>query len=372
MAEQRHDSETQQLPLPDIKDNGRIEYIDALRGFTMLLVVFQHVATFCWNFHNKAGSINYYVLQVHLPLFFFISGFVLYRAGVTWNFKHIVRFFRKRAPVLLIAPFLFYLVFIHVSHIPFLESFTNKSKAGYWFTFVLLEFYVFYAAIRFLIRNEKWAGIILLLVGGVFYKNNIPLIYNNIPLPESVKGALSIIYWRFFLFFVIGTLVRKHIKLVERHLDKGGIVLTISLLLYFLINGFRTLIHVNRSVIELVLTLSALVFLFAFFRQKRAYLSKEHAIGRALQHIGRRTLDVYLIHYFLIPKQLSHFTVFTDYPMAIIADTCSLAISLLVIAMSLLIGNIIRLSPLLGHWLFGARISKSNISQTDVDSQPHQ
>lgn len=372
MAKLFHTFENPQNTLPDITSGGRIEYIDALRGFTMLLVVFQHIATFCFNIHNKTGSFNYYVLQVHLPLFFFISGFVLYKAGVVWNLKHIARFFSKKVSVLLIAPFLFFLVYIHVSHIPFLDAFTNKSKAGYWFTFMLFEYYVFYAAIRFMIRNEKWASIVLLVLGGVFYKINVPAIYDNIPLPESVKGALSIMYWRFFLFFVLGTLTRKHPKLVEQHIDKGGIVLTVSILFYFVVNGFRTLIHVNRSLIELLLTLSALVFLFALFRKKRAFFSKEHAIGRAMQYIGQRTLDIYLIHYFLIPRNLIAISPFEAHPMPTIADTFALIITLLVIGMSLLIGNIIRLSPFLAHWVFGAKIHKQDTSLPNVDNSSNQ
>ena len=35
--------------------------------------------------------------------FFFISGFVLYKAGVEWNIKHIIKFFRKKIPVQLHA-----------------------------------------------------------------------------------------------------------------------------------------------------------------------------------------------------------------------------------------------------------------------------
>lgn len=352
--------------------SGRIEYIDALRGFTMILVVFHHVVAYCWHITLKSGSMNYYFLQMRMPMFFFISGFVLYKASVTWDWQQIVRFFRKKIPVQLIAPFIFFLVFIHVSHIPFVEAITNKSKAGYWFTFVLLVYYVFYATIRFCIRNERWAGIVMVLLGLVLYKINLPAFYNAIPLPESVKGGLSMIYWEYFLFFVLGTLVKRNFKLVEKYLDKG-IILTVCILFYFLVNGFRTRIPINRSIIELLLTLSALVFVFSFFRIHRARFSKEHALGRTLQYIGRRTLDVYLIHFFLIPERLSNFnSVFLDHPMQIIADTSTLVISLIIIAMSLLIGNIIRLSPLLAHWVFGTKITKPETPQTHVNDSTNQ
>lgn len=61
----------------------RIEYIDALRGFTMILVVLQHVATFGWELPLGAPNIHTYLAQIRMPLFFFISGFVLYKASVT-------------------------------------------------------------------------------------------------------------------------------------------------------------------------------------------------------------------------------------------------------------------------------------------------
>ena len=371
MAELLNDNR-QQATLPGLKSGGRIEYIDALRGFTMILVVFHHIVAFCWHITFKSGSMNDFFMQVRMPMFFFISGFVLYKAGVVWDWQQIVKFFRKKIPVQLIAPFIFFLVFIHISHIPFVEAITNKSKAGYWFTFVLLVYYIFYAIIRGCIRNERWAGIVMVLLGLVLYKINLPSFYNAIPLPESVKGGLSMIYWEYFLFFALGTLVKKNFSLVEKYLDKG-IILTVCILFYFLVNGFRTLIPVNRSITELLLTLSALVFLFSFFRIHRARFSKKHALGRTLQYIGRRTLDVYLIHFFLVPEQLSHFnSVFLEHPMQIITDSCTLVLSLIIIAMSLLIGNIIRLSPMLAHWIFGAKITKPTPPATNADNSTNQ
>lgn len=43
--------------LPTPTRTGRIEYIDALRGFTMFLVVINHVAV---NWHLSAESFHYY------------------------------------------------------------------------------------------------------------------------------------------------------------------------------------------------------------------------------------------------------------------------------------------------------------------------
>lgn len=57
------------------KVNGdRIEYIDAMRGFTMLLVVCSHVETFMVG--SPLKSINALLGEFQMPLFFFVSGFV--------------------------------------------------------------------------------------------------------------------------------------------------------------------------------------------------------------------------------------------------------------------------------------------------------
>jgi len=55
------------------KMTNRIEYLDALRGFVMLLVVLGHVPMYCY--HHLAGvSFSAIPSTFHLALFFFISG----------------------------------------------------------------------------------------------------------------------------------------------------------------------------------------------------------------------------------------------------------------------------------------------------------
>ena len=81
-----------------LTSGGRIEYIDAMRGFTMILVVLQHVASFCWHVYGNAPSVHEYLVQFRMPMFFFISGFVLFKAGVTWDLQQVVRFFKKKIP----------------------------------------------------------------------------------------------------------------------------------------------------------------------------------------------------------------------------------------------------------------------------------
>lgn len=330
----------------------RIEYIDAMRGFTMILVVFYHVGLYCWNTPLQVESLHKYCLQVRMPLFFFISGFVLYKASVVWNLQQVVKFFRKKIPVQLLAPFVFFLIFIHVKDYPLMESIEHVHKKGYWFTFVLLEYYVFYAGIRFLIRNEKVSSIVLIVLGLILYFMN----WDHVPIPSNIKGILSVGNWHRFLFFVMGTLVKKNFSTVERFLDTKWL-LPCCIAYYFIVNAFSDLIPVEHfsSPLQLTLTLTGLTILFSFFRNKQDVFKKETTLGNCLQYIGRRTLDVYLIHFFLLPENLSFVTVFVDHPMPIIEATASLAIALIIIAGCLLISNIIRLSPVLAHWVFGAK-----------------
>jgi hypothetical protein len=48
--------------------------------------------------------------------------------------------------------------------------------------------------------------------------------------------------------------------------------------------------------------------------------------------------------------------VFVEHPMPVIEATVSFILAGIIIAFSLVISNIIRLSPLLAHWLFGANL----------------
>ena len=333
---------------------GRIEYIDALRGFTMLMVVFHHVAYCCWKMDiNEIPSVHNYLLQVRMPMFFFISGFVLYKSNVTWNSAQVLKFFKKKLPVQLFTPFLFLLLSVHISGTNLLIAISDPDKNGFWFTFVLLEYYVFYVSVKFLIR-KCWASIVLVIIGLAFYLINFPPIMDSIPLLESTKGILSIQRWHFFLFFVLGTIVKKHFIWFESFLDRGWF-LTCCILIYFLGNGFRSIIPVNSTIIGLILTLTGLTILFSFFRIKKDIFSRQSILGRSLQCVGRRTLDIYLIHTFLLPTSLSIFTLFKDHPMPVIEATSSLLVSIIIVAACLLISNIIRLSPFLAHWMFGAK-----------------
>ena len=296
-------------------------------------------------------SIHDYLVQIRMPMFFFISGFVLFKIGVVWNIKHITQFFLKKIPIQLIFPSIFFLAYLHSRNIPILYGVSIPN--GYWFTYVLFEYYVFYAIIMFCIRNNK-SNIVLLILGFFLFFINYRPLYNAIPLSEGFKVFFKVSRWNYFIFFVIGTISKKYFQQMESFLDSKW-TLPICISFYFLVNSFRNIIYLPDTILSLPLTITGLIILFSFFRINKSSFSKNHVIGVTLQYIGRRTLDIYLIHFFLIPDNLKFITVFINHPIPIIEATCSLFISILIIAGSLLISNIIRLSPFLAHWVFGAK-----------------
>ena len=324
-----------------LTSGGRIQYIDAMRGFTMILVVLQHVASFCWHVYGNAPSVHEYLVQFRMPMFFFISGFVLFKAGVTWDLPQVVRFFKKKIPVQLLSPFVFFALYLYLTRQTLSEGISDPAKSGYWFTFVLLEYYIFYVTVRFFIRSL------------FFY---LPL-QNFLPLSRFTLGVLSVMEWKYFIFFVLGTIVKEYFSQTEKLLDSKWLLAT-CVLFYFLVNFLRDLICVHDIIVNLLLSLTGLILVFSFFRKKQDIFTQDKVLGKSLQYIGRRTLDIYLIHYFLIPKNLDIVTVFVDHPMPIIEATASLLVTLLIIGGSLLISNIIRLSPFLAHWMFGAKYPK--------------
>lgn len=342
--------------ITDGHQTPRIEFIDAMRGLIMVLVVCYHVALYCFHTPNNVASVHPYLMQMLMPLFFFISGFVFFRAGTAWGWRQTTRFLSKKIPVLVVAPLLFFAVFVYIQELSWTASIGDHYKKGYWFTLVLFEYYLFYIAFRCIFRNGKAGDAILILTGLVLYFID----WSYVPIPGNIQGALCMPNWNKFLFFVLGALARKNEAWFGQLLDTKW-ALAVCILYYFLMNAFLDAIQSEQlyCVIRLGLSLTAIAIMFAFFRKKQPIFSKGTVMGDTLQYIGRRTLDVYLIHYFLVPRNLSFVTVFTDHPMPVVELTVSMLIAVVIVAACLLIGNIFRLSPLLAHWLFGAQYPSS-------------
>ena len=97
-----------------------------------------------------------------------------------------------------------------------------------------------------------------------------------------------------------------------------------------------------------------LTIVFMYFRHYQQYFTKLSPIGTSLQYIGRRTLDIYLIHFLFLPD-LPHVGAFFNAHSHNFAidTTLSIIVGLLIIGFSIITSNILRISPFFKKWLFG-------------------
>ena len=301
-----------------------------------------------------------------MPLFFFISGFVLYKDETVWDSKYVAKFLlRKKFEAQLITTFVFFLAFIIINDINIIDGLFDRRKCGFWFTFVLFVFFCIYAFYRYILNcincKNVYADIFILFVGGILFVSCFSYsVFIQLPIGDGLKNFLSLECWGYFLYFVFGTLFKKYFQKVQMLLDKTN-VLTICLVIFFCINlYYRELVESHyTSIFELITAITGIVIVFSFFRRHQDWFIKEKRMGRCLQYIGRRTLDIYLLHYFLLPTNLKlHFLFLSEHPIPIIEFTITLTVTGIVVIGCLIVSNILRMSPILAYLLFGVKIEK--------------
>ena len=114
----------------------RIEYIDALRGLAILLVLQSHVSGCCLNIDDYTP--NYHFVSGVPLFFFFISGF-LSRQITNTELKNVGSYLFDKAIILLVAATIFMAFRAYITDVSFMDAFRN-GKYGYWFTFSLFLF----------------------------------------------------------------------------------------------------------------------------------------------------------------------------------------------------------------------------------------
>ena len=235
-------------------------------------------------------------------------------------------------------------------------------KGGYWFTFVLFEFFVLYMLIVRI--GNKWSPWVTLVITiGTFYYASY---YHSIQLSAlgiqswvvNILGFLSVTQWRFFLFFYIGTWVRRHFDSFIHWTNKPVVLLFITVVFLMI----ASTPHFESRLFEMlrfyVSGITGMWMVFTAFRLSASWLQKLH-LSKPLQYVGTRTLDIYLLHFFFLPRFLETYTSqLKAFDSQFLEFLVIMAISLIILALCLLASYVLRLSPFLGHYLFGAKYDK--------------
>ena len=339
---------------------NRIEYIDALRGMAMILVVYFHIAAY--GFGSYELGYNDIIERFRMPTFFFISGWLFYKAGRIWNRQAITGMIRKKFMVQIVPTAVFMLLYLTMFNLLDISSF-GSDKKGYWFTFVLFEYFVIYILAEALLNRQDsskgemrvLAVMLILSVCAFYYAKYYTRYAVELEAWKDILGFLSFVKIRHIIFFWLGTFVRRYFDQFIQ-LTNNRYVTAILIGLFTAIIVWPAVLSINgvEYIAYLVAGVSGTIICFTFFRIHEQHFSQETWYGRSLQLIGRRTLEIYLIHYFVLPYDLVHLDVWLQYHDNALFVPMALILALWLVIISLLISSILRVSPL-AKYLLGAK-----------------
>ena len=340
--------------------NTRIKYIDYVRGLAMLFVVYGHINFFSFEI---TPFINSLTASIQMPLFFFISGYVAYKNNWSSSLIDVLKSLWSKFCYLIVPTMIMGILYSHfVLDKSICDFITEEMKYGYWFPISLFTMFMIYELSRFISKSRVKVLIILLITLGCILWCSKYVLFNNNTTLIALKNCFSL--WQtftYFPFFILGIILCVYREYYEKSLSgKGG--LSTVLLITFILAVFLSSIDLPNikfplgGILSLMIGSSGTLLILNLFIKYKSYWNNSF-IGRLLQTIGRRTLEIYLLHYFILPD-LTYAAEYVNTSSTIVGFAISLIISMLIIASSLIIGNIIRLSPILSVWLLGVKIKK--------------
>ena len=350
----------------------RLEWLDAMRGLTMILVVAYHVAQMSFGVNERTSTSLPFLVLFRMPLFFFVSGFLAYKANFEWTWLNALRLTWKKTKIQVLPTVVFMCVFIILRRPEFWASFEycmkSPTKGGYWFTWVLLHMFVIYYIACLLQQwiSSKWLNgkYPHSVIWGLFGVSLI--VYETLYLPDvTFHKDLFFRYssltktMNFLPFFLFGNLVHRYWEQAQKVADSSWFYPILTLVAFVAcadIFRWHFLRFEWTNLSRTVAMFSLLTMVVVFFRNYGEWFTHDKPIGRWLQYIGVRTLDIYLLHYILLPKipEVGKW-LNAHHPNFVVEVTVTFVSALVVIAFCLLVSQVLRVSPLFRQYLFGRK-----------------
>lgn len=352
-----------------------------MRGFTMILVVAYHVAQMSFGINEKSSPSLPFLVLFRMPLFFFVSGFLAYKADFLWNWPNTLRLTWKKVKIQVLPALVFLCVFIVLRRPEFWGSFEyamkSPTKMGYWFTWVLLHMFVIYYLACLL--QKKLNSKLFILHHSSFTLRHSPhlviwllwilsmFVYETLYLPKQFTYTQDLFFryssliktMNFLPFFLFGNLVHRYWDEAQKVADSSWFFPLLTIIAFVScadIFRWHTMQYQWTNLPRTVAIYALLMIVVVFFRHYQSWFTQERPVGRGLQYIGIRTLDIYLLHYILLPKLPAVGTWFNaNRPNFVLEIVCTFALALIVIAFCLLVSQVLRISPLFRQYLFGRK-----------------
>ena len=272
----------------------RIEYIDALRGFAILLMVVGHVIPNLYlNKQIVLPNLQTWIYTFHMPLFFTISGYFIYRDSKITAKEAMNQIYKKFLQLLLPA-FVMSLLYSFI----WKTDFSNN----YWFLYALFKFYLFCVIIQYInsrlsIKNDYilFAEFVLLyvLLNMLTYVKLLYVFGDYWILTDNI-GYLP--------FLVLGVFLRKFNK-VNNWFKENYVFYTLLLLvvLFSLNIIFDVPCIIKDEYFDYLVKFRTFVFILFFWSLFMKYLHKiPKKVHSYFINIGSQTKEIYILHAFLL------------------------------------------------------------------------
>lgn len=266
---------------------NRLNYIDALRGFGIICVVYHHFIVMGMRDSGYSSPVNGFISIFFMPLFFFISGFVSSKYVPTNALGHAIK---KKILGLLVPSIVIFCICMAYYHLNPIEWIFAFYKSGYWFTWVLFWIFLCWFLIDRMQGRFKTVSALAI---------SILLHYASFKLNPNISwvGFMSAnLICENFIYFLVGIMFRRNEEHMWAILNNKFIAIII-----FLIACLPIIVHIP-GIAFFICKIAMVLVLMKVFQYYSSFFNSDNYVTKLINSIGCHTLEIYFIHYFLLFK----------------------------------------------------------------------
>lgn len=277
----------------------RLEWADMLKAFLIFMVLTEHISYFSFGNTDVSNCISKLTTYYFMPAFFFVSG--MFAKSTNDIRKNVLRLLRLGIPFIICGGLY---AWYRYPNTPLSSSlsllFSTRMHLGYWFIYTLLFINIIFigrnavvARMRFLPSfsvDISLLGICILLS-----------LLSARRLTPSEQAVFSLDHLKSApLFYFMGFWYMKY--LIRQNKVLNTLIIECSVIGLIAVYGFRLLTDVHGvgitlyacNVLQALFSIVILLKLFQTIPDKFSRISY-------LRYVGTHTLEIYVLHYFLIP-----------------------------------------------------------------------